>query len=134
MAGKGPTGFFQDTLSVSASPGFTWRRSGNTTTGTWLLNDTVPSNKAGRRNFLVNAEVIKIFVSCEVAATFDIEVYEHNGSGTEVLLGTVNIIAVRSDDFDVSFSITTGKELAIRTATGACKNPQVGLIVSGDLA
>jgi len=117
---------------VSASPGFTWGKSGNLISGTWLLNDTVPSNKAGRRNFLENAEVIKVFVSSENTDTFDISIYEHTGSGTEVLVGTVSIVAARSGDFDVTWSITTGKELAVQVSSGSAKNVQVGILIAGD--
>ena len=125
--------YFRDPSSVSASPGFTWGRSGTVTDGTWLLNDTGPANKSGRRNFLSGAEVIKVFVSSEVIATFDVEVYEHTGIGTEVLLDTVSVVAKRSDDFSTSISLTTGKELSVKIANGTATNPQVGLIIIGKL-
>lgn len=122
-----------NTLAISASPGFTWGRSGNCTANTWLLNDSVPSNTSGRRNFLTSASIKKIFVSVELAATFNIGVYEHTGAGTEVLLHTANVVASRSADFTVNIPITTGKELAIRVLTSPCRNPQIGLIIKGSL-
>lgn len=130
---QGGFNYNRSQLGVSASPGFTWGRSGNLPSGTWLQNDTVPSNTAGRRVFLSNPEIIKVFVSSEGVDTFDIGIYEHTGSGTEVLLNTVSVVAARGGDFDVSISPTTGKELAIRLETGSAKNVQVGLILIGDL-
>lgn len=125
------TEFFKDPSKVSASPGFTWGRSGNCPDGTWLLNDSVPSNKAGRRIFLNGAGIIKIFVSCENSSTFDVVVYEHSGSGSEVVVGSVSLVAQRSADFDVDLGLTTGKELSVRIENGAAQNPQVGLIITG---
>ncbi|MCP3684543.1 MAG: hypothetical protein GY861_17900 [bacterium] len=131
MSGS-PGRYFQDTLSVSASPGFTWGRSGNVASGTWLLNDTVPSNKAGRLNFLIDAEVISIFVSSETVSTFDVSVYEHSG-GVPSLVGTVSVVAQRGGDFTVSLPLTTGQEIAVQISSGSAKNPQVGLIINGGL-
>lgn len=127
-----PTGYFQDTLSVSASPGFTWGKSGNTPNNTWLLNDTVPSNKAGRRNFLTNGSITRVFVSSQDTDTFDISIYEHTG-GVPTFLGAVSIVAARGGDFVTNIAITTGSELAVRITGGNAKNPQVGLIIAGDL-
>lgn len=119
-------------MAVSASPGFTWGRSGNIPTNTWLLNDTVPSNKAGRRVFLANAQVINVFVSNETSGTFDVGVYEHTG-GVPSLIGTVSVVSARGGSFTTAFAITTDSELATRVTSGSAKNIQVGLIISGDL-
>jgi hypothetical protein len=126
-----PTRYFQDKLSVSASPGFTWGRSGNTPANTWLLNDTVPSNKAGRLTFLTNAFILNVFVASEEIDTYDVGVYEHSG-GTPVLLTTVSIVATRGGSFPVNVAVTDGEELAVKIDSGSCKNPVVGLILTGD--
>lgn len=123
-----------DQIDNSASPGFTWGRGGNAPTNTWLLNDGVPSNQAGRRIFLNSAQVVKVFVASRETDTFGIGVYEHNGAGTEVLLGTVNVVAARGGDFDVSYPLTTGKELALRIQSGSAKDIQVGLVIQGALS
>lgn len=117
----------------SIPPGFTWGRSGQVPKNTWLLNDTVPSNKTGRRIFLFNAKIQKVFVSNENIGTFTIGIFEHSGLGTEILLGSVTVTSKRSDDFDVNFSATKGKELAARITNGSTKNPQVGIIIAGNL-
>lgn len=118
-------------VDTSASPGFTWGSSGNVTSGSWLLNDTVPSNKAGRSIFLTTATLEYVFVRCELASTFDIKVYEHDGT-TYTLITTVSIAAARSGDFVIaSLPLTTGKELAMQLANGSAKNPVVGCVLKG---
>ena len=120
-------------FGVSASPGFTWGRSGTITTGAWLRNDTVPSNKAGRRIFLNDAQIVKVFISNGTVSTFDIGIYEHTGISTEVLLGTISVTASRGGEFDAEINATNGKELAIRVDSGTAEDLQVGLILLGDL-
>jgi hypothetical protein len=121
-----------DSLDVSASPGFTWGSSGNVTNGSWLLNDTVPSNKAGRAIFITNATLEAVFVRCELASTFDLEIYEHDGT-TFTLLTTVNVVAARALDFNfvTPVALTTGKELAIKLVNGSAKNPVAGCVLRG---
>lgn len=120
-----------NTVDTSASPGFTWGASGNTTSGTWLINDTVPSNKAGRSIFLTNATLEYVFVRCELATTIDIEVYEHDGV-TYTLITTVTLTATRAGDFPIaSLPLTTGKELAMKLSSGSAKNPVVGCVLKG---
>lgn len=120
-----------NTVDTSASPGFTWGASGNVTSGTWLVNDSVPSNKAGRSIFLTNATLEYVFVRCELATTCTVEVYEHDGT-TFTLITTVTLTAVRAGDFPIaSLPLTTGKELAMKLATGSAKNPVVGCVLKG---
>ena len=120
-------------VDTSASPGFTFGRSGNITANTWLLNDTVPSNKAGRTIFLNNATLESVFVSNESPNTFDLEIWEHNGT-TFNLLTTVSISAARNATFSAgSLSLTTGYELAVKVVNGSGKNITAGLLLSGDL-
>lgn len=120
-----------NTVDTSASPGFTWGSSGNVTSGSWLLNDTVPSNKAGRSIFLTNATLEYVFVRCEDPTTFSVQVYEHDGT-TYTLITTVSIVAVRAGDFPIaSLPLTTGKELAMRVTAGSAKNPVVGCVLKG---
>ena len=120
-----------NTVDTSASPGFTWGGSGNVTANSWLLNDTVPSNKAGRAIFLSNATLEYVFVRCENATTFNIEVYEHDGA-TFTLITTVTVTAARIGDFPIaSIPITTGKELAMKLTNGSAKNPVVGCVLRG---
>lgn len=120
---------------VSASPGFTWGRSGNTTAGTWLLNDTVPSNRCGRENFLYNAEIQKVFVANQDATIIKLGFYWHDGDSNNItLLGTVTTAAQRSNDFDVSWSVARGKQIAVKVeddSANSAKEPVVGLLIKG---
>ena len=124
------------TTSVSASPGFTWGRSGNVSSNTWLSNDSVPSNTTGRNFSLQNGLLKQIAVANELVNTFDVELYEHDGT-TFTLLATVSIVAARTGVFDDTdfgvVNITQGKELAIKISTGASKNPVIACILSGSL-
>ena len=120
-----------DQQDTSASPGFTWGKSGNVAANTWLLNDTVPSNKSGRAIFIADATLEAVFVRCELATTFDLEIFEHDGT-TFTLITTVNIVASRGADFTISsLSLTNGKELAIKLVNGSAKNPVVGCVLKG---
>jgi len=117
----------------SASPGFTWGMSGNVK-NQWLLNDTVPSNRTGRNFPFYNGEIIKVSVSNELSNTFDVKIYEHDGT-TYTLLTTVSMVAQRSSVFILSgIFVTRNKELAVyisASGANAAKNPVVALILSG---
>ena len=121
-------------LAVSANPGFTWGRSGNVTTNTWLLNDTVPSNKAGRTVTLANGEVTRILTASENLDTYDITIFEHDGD--EINLASVvtkSVVASRTGDFVVtSASITQGKQLAAKITSGSAKNLVIGIFLQGE--
>lgn len=117
--------------NTSASPGFTWGSSGNVTNNTWLLNDTVPSNKSGRAIFISDATLESVFVRCELNATFDLEIYEHDGT-TFTLVTTVNISGTRGGDFTVpSEPLTNGKELAVKLVNGSAKSVVAGCVLKG---
>jgi hypothetical protein len=123
------------TVGVSASPGFSWGRSGNVIAGTWLQNDTVPSNKSGRTVALLNPEVTSVFVANEDVSTFTVDVYEHDGNEIGIsLLGSSSVTATRSATFLVSYAVTSGRQLAIRIGTGSAKNPVVGLQLKGNVS
>lgn len=123
-------------VGVSASPGFSFGRSANVGLNTWLVvTGSVPSNKAGITVALANPEITQIFVGNEDISTFDITVYEHEGDEVNLTsLGTVSVVAMRSDTFDVSFSVTSGRQLAVRVTSGSAKNLNVGLQLKGNIA
>jgi hypothetical protein len=118
-------------VDTSASPGFTWGRSGTVTANTWLLNESVPSNKSGRTIFLTTATLEEVFVSNEQSSTFDLEIYEHDGT-TFTLLTTQSLVASRSGSFTIaSIVLTPGKELAIKLVNGSGKNVTAGVLLNG---
>jgi hypothetical protein len=121
-----------ETVASSASPGFSFGRSGNLSSNTWLRNEGVSSNRAGRYVYINDAEITRVFVSNEDINTFSIGVYSHDGDQINLtLLTTVNIIASRGDEFIVSIPVTTGKQLALRITGGSAKNVVAGLELKG---
>jgi hypothetical protein len=120
-------------VANSASPGFTWGRSGNLPTDTWLLNDTVPSNRAGRIVMLSNVKITNIFIATEDIDTYDLTIYEHDGDEINLTaLTTVSVVALRAAQFTVDISISQGKQLAARITNGSAKNMVAGCIIKGD--
>lgn len=124
-----------DSVQTSASPGFSFGRSGNVSSGTWLQNEGVPSNRAGRWVYINNAEVTAVFVANENVSTFSLEVYYHDGGGVNLtLIGTVNVVAAYGNKFPTSFAVPTDKQLAIKLASGSGKNVIAGLELRGTVA
>jgi len=120
-------------VGISASPGFSFGRSGNIPSNTWLNNEGVPSNKAGRYVYINNAEISRVFVSNEKVSTFDVEVFSHDGNEVNLTsLGTVSVVADRGDAFTVSWAVATDKQLAIKVSSGSAKNLIAGLELKGN--
>ena len=127
----------KNSIATSASPGFTYGRSGNLPANTWLLNDTVPCNKSGRINFLSSASIVKIFIANELPDIIKIGIYSHDGNEINLtLLGTVTTAAQNSNTFTVAFAVALGKQIAVKiegdTASGG-KNMDVGLQLKGTI-
>lgn len=122
-----------DTLTGLVSPGFTWGRSGNIPSGSWLLNDSVPSNVTGRNFPFYNGELIAASISNENTTTANIEIYEHDKT-TFTLIGTVTLTAQKSKEQSfTSTSVTKGKELAVKIGSGSAKNIVVQFVLKGTL-
>jgi len=126
-----------DRITVSASPGFTYGRSGNLPKNTWLLNDTVPSNKSGRINFLNSATITQIFVANEDLNAVKLEFYSHDGDENNLtLLGSVTTAAQRSNVFVTSFTVGYNKQIGVKVADdtpNSGKNIDLGLRIQGTL-
>lgn len=115
---------------TSASPGFSFGRSGNVSRGAWLLCETVPSNTTGRLVYINNAIIKKVFIGNEIVGNYTFEVYHHDGVEINLtLVGSVSIIAKRGDIFNVNWSVPTGKYLAIRVSASSTDQPKE--VVSG---
>lgn len=119
-----------ESVGVPASPGFTWGRSGNTNTSTYLQNDTVPSNVTGRLITFSNASIRKVLVANSQNSTVTITVQEHDGV-TYTDLASVSLVAERTKQQDFTTPITTGKMLAVKVTAGTCTDPVVGVILDG---
>lgn len=125
---------FVPNATVSASPGFTWGRSGQTNAGTYLQNDTVPSNQTGRIVPISTAEISKVFVANEASNTFSINVLKRIGVGSFTTLATISLVAqrVKTQSF-TGVSVALGDEIAVQVASGSCKNPVVGIVILGTI-
>ena len=121
-----------NTVNTSASPGFSFGRSSNVNSGTWLQCETVPSNKAGRFVYINNAIVEQIFISNEQVSTFDISIYHHDGDEVNLtLIATASVVSARGGTFTISQSVPTNKQLALRLTSGSARNLVCGLELSG---
>lgn len=116
----------------SATPAFTFGRSGNVNGNTYLLNEAVPSNIAGHTVKLTGAIIKTVTLANENVNTFDVSFYHHDGNETALtLLGTVSCVAARTAVFNVNIALTTGRQLAAKVSLGTAKNLLVDLIVKG---
>lgn len=133
---QGIIDYLKNQIAISASPGFTWSRSGTIPASSWLQNDTVPSNLSGRTIFLNNAQVLKVYIANQDATSgIILGIYEHDGDENNMsLIGTVTTAATRSNTFNVSWSVTYNKQLAIKleTTSASAKNIVVGILMRGD--
>jgi hypothetical protein len=118
-------------FGTSASPGFTWGRSGTVGTGVYLLNDNVPSNVSGRVVALTQPTIRKILVTNGSVGTFTLTIQEHDGV-TYTNLTSVSLSSQRTATFSVEIPVTTGKQLAIKVTSGSADNPVVGVILDGN--
>lgn len=118
-------------IDQSASPGFTWGKSGSVSSA-WLLNDSVPSNLAGRI-VPVDGEIVEVFVANEDANTFTVSVYERSGASF-VLILSISLTSQRTkiQSYTTSNAVDKGDELAVKVTSGSAKNPVVGLVIKGE--
>jgi hypothetical protein len=122
-------------VQTSASPGFSFGRTGVCSGGTYLQCETVPSNVSGRWVYINSAAVKRVFVANELTTTFTVEVTYHDGNGVgEVSIGTVLITAAKGNDFSVNWAVPTDKQLAVKIANSTANSPKnivVGLELRG---
>ena len=119
-------------VTTSASPGFSFGRSGNLSANTWLQCETVVSNRAGRWVYISDAVISDVYVGNEEIDTFDIAIYHHEGGEINLtFVGRVTITAARGGKFSVNFTVPTDKQIAVRIENGSSKNTVVGLSLRG---
>lgn len=119
-------------IGASASPGFSWGRAGNNTSGTWLLNEGVPSNRSGRLVFINNPVLAQIFTASEDLATYTLTVYEHEGDEINLtVIDTLNVTNARGASKVSTVSLTPGRQIAVRITSGSARNIIVGAIIKG---
>lgn len=118
----------------SASPGFTWGRSGNLPNNTYLLCDTVPSNIASRVA-TINGYIAKIFVTQRNSTAFTFAVETRVGAVfttiyTGVVPATRKVILVPTPQVNVAI----GDEICIRISnTGNPQDVDLGILLKGSI-
>jgi hypothetical protein len=120
-------------VGASASPGFSFGRSANVSSGTWLLRTgSIPSNKTGIPVGVTSPFISNIQIGNEDSSTFNISIYEHEGDEINLtLLATVSVTAARTAVFSVNIPVTSGRQLAALLSSGSGKNVGVDLIIKG---
>lgn len=120
------------TAAVSASPGFTWGKSGNVSNA-YLLNDTVPSNTSGRLS-PVTGQLEVIFVTCQNNSNATVVIEKRVGA-TFTTLASITLSSARKGTFVLSPApaISVNDEIAVRISGASIKNPVVGVIIKGSL-
>jgi len=124
-----------DKVGISASPGFSFGKSGNISSGTWLLRPgQVPSNKAGVNVGLYNAELIQVSTGSEDLDTYTLEVYQHGGDSINLtLISTINVTNSRKEVVNITAgtTLTRNMHIAIKLSAGSAKNIGVDLQIIG---
>lgn len=120
---------------TSASPGFSFGRTGVSSSGTYMQCETVPSNVSGRWVYISNAVVTSVYVTNELSTTYSMTVTYHDGNGAgEVTLGTVTVTAAKGAAIGVNWPVPTNKQIAVKVATTTANSPKnvvVGLQLQG---
>lgn len=121
-------------IGASASPGFSFGRSGGLLASTWLQVDGgVPSNSAGRFIPINNPVVSLFFCSSDTSSTFTLTLYSHDGNAVNLTaLGTLTITAALGGSTGtISWPTVKGKQLAVRLTSGSANNLVAGVILKG---
>lgn len=121
-------------IGASASPGFSFGRSGNVSVNSWLRRPgNVPSNRAGVTIPINNPEIISVSCSNRNVDNYTVSIYEHEGNQSNLtLLGSINVINSTGGTFPVSFMATQGKQLAVRLTSGTVRDLGVDLVLVGN--
>jgi len=122
-----------DRVDTSASPGFTWGRSGNVPPGSYLNQEGVPSNTTGRLVPLTSGYIATIFAACEEPTTATIEIQRRDGS-TFTAIASVTLTAERKRTVNLvegASPVSLNDELAAFVSSGSVKNPGIGIVIKG---
>lgn len=117
-------------LAASSSPGFTWGRSGLAIpSGTFLLNDTVPSSATGR-TVPLTGNITRVFVANGASNTFTVDILKRTGPGTFSSLTTIALVAQRVKSVSALLvAVAADDEIAVKILSGTCDNVVVGVII-----
>lgn len=125
-------------VAVSASPGYSYGRSGNVTPGAFLYRPgSVPSNITGIPIGIVNPYVSNVSIGNQDADIIKVTIWEHDGDGINITsIGSVTTDGSRSYTASVNFTVTAGKQIAVSVASdspNAGKNTGVDLQLKGTI-
>jgi hypothetical protein len=119
---------------INASPGFTWGDSGNVK-NSYLLNDTVPSNLAGRCS-PVTGEIVAIFMTAQTANSGTVSIRRRDGLiFTDLVvvsysgLRKITIILPQGNRPQIAFN----DELTCYVNNIPVRSPVIGLIIRGTI-
>jgi hypothetical protein len=125
----------KNSIATSASPGFSYGRTGVCNGGTYMQCETVPSNISGRWVYLADAEITYVYATNETTTTWSLTVSYHDGNGVgETVLGTVTVTAAKGAAIPVSWLVPINKQIAIKVADATANSPKnvvVGLQLRG---
>jgi hypothetical protein len=120
---------------TSASPGFSFGRTGVSGSGTYMQCETVPSNVSGRWVYINNAVVKYVYAANELATTYSLTVSYHDGNNAGAVdLGTVTVTAAKGAAIAVNWPVPLNKQIAVRVADTTANSPKnvvVGLQLQG---
>lgn len=118
-------------IGASASPGFSFGRSGTSNAGTYLQVDSVPSNQSGRIVPLTSGFITDIFISCSANATCTVQIQKRVGNTfTTVYTETLNNVRKQTSSI-TGVPVSLGDELCCRIGSGSASNIVVGIIIRG---
>lgn len=125
-----------DNATEQATPGFTWGASGSIK-NSYLLNDTVPSNLAGRV-CTVTGNLTDIFITTQnTTDEYTLEIRKRNGAGFTTI---ATLVTADNDGLrkyitsGLMIPVTAGDELAAyikKSGNKGATNPVCGIILSG---
>lgn len=121
-------------IGYTASSGteILFSRNGSVQAGTWLQNESIPSNITGSFISMTNPVINKIFVHNENSGNFSLEIYQHDGKlVNNTLVSSINISSSTGGVISVSIPVTQGKQLAMILSSGTVKNVVAGLEIAG---
>jgi hypothetical protein len=116
------------------APSLTFGRQGNQNNA-FLIQNNVVSDNTGIPIKTLNTQIVFVAVSNDNdTATFDVEIYEHDGT-TFTLVASFTNTSARSTDYvpPSPINLTTDKELAVKITNGSATSPCVVIFATGDV-
>lgn len=117
-----------------ASPGFVYGAVGDKVAGFWLTSEGIPSNVVGVPVLFSNGRIVQVAVGTEVEADYILGIYQHEGSGLNLIELAQVPITFGGDkrvEINVPVIASTNVQLAVRLLSGNTRNLKVSLVLKG---